>query len=171
METAEFWSIIQKSNEKAKTKEDQYSVLVEELSSCGTADIETFFGLCLKFMDNAFSWDLWGAADIVTGHCVDKEFVYFRCWLIAQGEEVYHRVLKDPDSLADFPAQAIDDFESPFTSRLLEAVEDVYEKRTGDLPTHPVDRSIPRHPTGKPFNADEHEALGKKYPKLYKKYF
>lgn len=132
METAEFWSIIQRSNEKAKTKEDQYAVLVDELSSRSTADIESFFGLCLKFMDNAFSWDLWGAANIIMAHCADDDFADFRYWLIAQGEDVYYRALKDPDSLAEFPAQAMDDFDSPCSSRLLEAVEEVYESKTGE---------------------------------------
>ena len=171
METAEFWSIIQRSNEKAKTKDDQYAVLVDELSSRSTADIESFFGFCLKFMDKAFSWDLWGVAYIVMAHCADDDFADFRFWLIAQGEKVYYQVLKDPDSLAEFPAQAIGDFENPFSSRLMEAVEDVYEKKTGELPTPPADRNIPSVPSGEPFSEDDYEAMEARYPKLYKKYF
>jgi hypothetical protein len=171
METAEFWSIIRKSRKKAKTKDEQYSVLIDELSSRSTADIESFFGLCLKFMDNAFSWDLWGAANIVMAHCADDDFADFRCWLIEQGEQVYYRALKDPDSLAEFPAPAIGDFENPFTSKLLDVVQDVYENKTGELPTPPVDRNIPSNPAGEPFSEDDYEAMEARYPRLYKKYF
>lgn len=171
MDTSEFWSIIHKSKDKSKTKDDQYAVLTDELSVRTAADVESFFGLCLKFMDNTFSWDLWGAANILMAHCADDDFAVFRCWLIEQGHQVYDRVFKDPDSLAEFPAQAIGDFENPFSSRLLEIVQDVYENKTGELPTPPADRSIPMNPLGEPFDSEDYEAMEARYPRLYKKYF
>jgi hypothetical protein len=46
---------------------------------------------------------LWAAAYMIGGGCSDDGFDYFRGWLIAQGREVYERIVADPDALADLP--------------------------------------------------------------------
>ncbi len=41
---------------------------------------------------------------IMMNGCSDDSFDYFRGWLIAQGKDVYHAALRDPDSLVDVEA-------------------------------------------------------------------
>lgn len=54
-------------------------------------------------MVGSYRVDLWGAAYQLNGGCSDDGFEYFRGWLLAQGREVFERVVADPDELADLP--------------------------------------------------------------------
>lgn len=47
---------------------------------------------------------LWAAGYLINDGCSDDGFEYFRAWLIAQGREVFERVVADPDALAGLPA-------------------------------------------------------------------
>lgn len=52
----------------------------------------------------AFTWDLWAAADrIFGGWCSDDGFCYFGLWMVGLGRDAFSRALADPDSLADVP--------------------------------------------------------------------
>jgi hypothetical protein len=46
---------------------------------------------------------LWAAAYLINGGCSDDGFEYFRCWLIAQGRQVFEQSRAAPDSLAELP--------------------------------------------------------------------
>ncbi|WP_439145547.1 DUF4240 domain-containing protein [Streptomyces virginiae] len=54
-------------------------------------------------MVDSYSNPLWAAAYLANGGCSDDGFDYFRGWLIAQGCEVFERVVADPDALAELP--------------------------------------------------------------------
>jgi hypothetical protein len=67
-----------------------------------TADEIVAFKVWLtEQVQRAYRADLWAAAYLMMGGCSDDMFEYFRLWLVAQGREVFERVLEDPDSLAD----------------------------------------------------------------------
>ena len=53
-----------------------------------------------KIHTESFSWNLWGAAYLMNGGCSDDGFDYFRAWLMAQGQQTFDKVVKDPDTLA-----------------------------------------------------------------------
>ena len=44
-----------------------------------------FHRLFNRAMDDAYIWDLWGAAYLINGGCSDDGFAYFRSWLISRG--------------------------------------------------------------------------------------
>ncbi len=52
----------------------------------------------------AYRARLWAAAYLINDGCSDDGFDYFRGWLIAQGREVFERVVAEPDRLAELPA-------------------------------------------------------------------
>ncbi len=52
----------------------------------------------------AFTWDLWAAADrIFGGWCSDDGFCYFGLWMVGLSREAFSRAVADPDALADAP--------------------------------------------------------------------
>ncbi|WP_231688100.1 DUF4240 domain-containing protein [Bacillus sp. FJAT-18017] len=98
MERNEFWGLI----EKSKGKEDQAEWLTEVLAKRDTRDIVNFEYWFQGLMNESYQSGLWAAAYIVMGGCSDDAFDYFRGWLIGQGEEVYNKVLADPEFLAEY---------------------------------------------------------------------
>jgi tetratricopeptide (TPR) repeat protein len=50
-------------------------------------------------MDGLYRWDLWGVAFLAFGGLSDDGFEYLRCWVVAQGAEVWRRAQHDPEAL------------------------------------------------------------------------
>src|ERR1700731_1618466 len=59
-----------------------------------------------RYLNMAYTWDLWGAASVIHGGCSDDGFEYFRRWLVLRGRDVYEDALADPDSLAQLNSQS-----------------------------------------------------------------
>jgi hypothetical protein len=52
----------------------------------------------------AFTWNLWAAADrVFGGWCSDDAFAYFQRWMVGLGRPVFAAVVADPDALAHVP--------------------------------------------------------------------
>ncbi|WP_436801411.1 DUF4240 domain-containing protein [Streptomyces griseorubiginosus] len=52
----------------------------------------------------AFTWDLWAAADrIFGGWCSDDGFCCFGLWMVGLGRDAFSGAVADPDSLTDTP--------------------------------------------------------------------
>jgi hypothetical protein len=117
----------------------------------------------------SYRWDLWGAAYLLNGGCSDDGFEYFRGWLIAQGHEVFERVLEDPDVLADLPhvrreASADDPLDLECES-MYGVVWDAYQALTGtmDLPGSIVGRYPPLEQT---WDFDDEQQVRQRLPHL-----
>lgn len=99
MNTSEIWNLIRDSKEQ---NDNQIDYLIHTLSQIPVEDIIDYsihFETCYR---ETYNSDLWGAAYIIMGGCSDDSFDYFRGWLIAQGEQVYKKVLVDPEYLAEY---------------------------------------------------------------------
>ena len=59
-------------------------------------------------MDKAYRADLWDVAYAINGGCSDDGFVYFRWWLVMQGEDILEAALENPESLAEISAATRD---------------------------------------------------------------
>ena len=79
----------------------QCDALKEELLKLSPKEIVSFDTHFTQAMDEAFHWDLWGAAYLMGDGCSDDWFDYFCRWLISLGRPAFDAALKDPDSLAD----------------------------------------------------------------------
>ena len=103
MQEAEFWKIINHSNQKSKGQQDsQIEVLATSLSKLSESCLIKFDEIYRGQLDKSYRWDLWAAAYIVEGGCSDDGFDYFRDWLISCGRDKFEATLKDPQELASF---------------------------------------------------------------------
>jgi hypothetical protein len=126
----EFWRLIEKSREF-----DQAEWLTEVLAQKGLEEVLDFEFLFQELMNASYQSHLWGAAFVLMGGCSDDAFDYFRGWLIGQGEEIYNKVMKDPEFLAEYINEDnLDDEGFPQNEELLSVGVDAYTLiKTGDI--------------------------------------
>src|ERR1043165_2427664 len=175
MSIDEFWNIVERVHIASGGDMNRKCDLLEfELRRLPTAKVRAF-GECLgDFFFRAYTWDLWGAAYLITnGWCGDDSFMDFRDTLISMGRKVYEDALANPDSLA------VVSFSNPKFEGYQYVPTKVYQdlmKQSGvteqDLfeEDERVRASAPRHPR-RPGGVQFHEwAMEGRYPKLAAKY-
>lgn len=176
MDKQEFWKIIDKARQESNgEQETQYKILVETLSAYEPEMIIQFEIIFEQLIRDADDYKVMAAQKIIEGGVTDDTYLYFRCWLIAQGEQVFLGALENPETLVDI---ASGDFSTDF-EELLYVSTAAYQKRTG---VKQEDENFPRGkayalglnydfgapPTkGKDWNVEE---LPKMYPKLWAKF-
>lgn len=167
MENASFWKLIDASRLAAEGDAyEQIESLGKLLSELAPDDIVAFDRLFSQFHNQAYSWDLWGAAYVIGGGCSDDGFMDFRGWLISRGEQAYTNALRDPESLADVVTDGDDDCQ---VEGFQYVASQVWEEKTGrtsdDFPPH----ALARHadPIGEEWDEDDLET---RFPKLSKRF-
>jgi len=95
----EFWGHVKAS--KRRDPEAHAERLVKRLVKLPPDAIIDFDHWWDTVKQEAYRWNLWGAAYTINGGCSDDGFIDFRSWLVLQGREVFQAALADPDSLAD----------------------------------------------------------------------
>lgn len=169
MDETEFWEIVDGAREGAAgDAEEQADLLIERLAQLDPDAVVDFARHFETRFARAFTWELWGAADIMLGGADDESFDYFRCWLIGQGRPVFEGALHAPDDLAsyapDFDPETDGDGED-----LGYAADEAYEQLTGvrlpDLGIAPQD-----DPEGVPVDFDDEAAMSARYPRLWSRF-
>ncbi len=162
-----FWSFIAEAKSDANGSQDRFEKSLKRLLGKRSAEeIQQFDGWFNGLKDDAYRWDLWGAAYIINGGCGDDSFMDFRSWLISQGEAVFHSALTDPDSLADLELVIDPSVGGPVFETLAYAAAEVFEAKTGKaLPF--TDFSAPQEIQGEDWDEDD---LPSRFPKLSAKY-
>jgi Protein of unknown function (DUF4240) len=165
-----FWNVIEKSRLQFDPKlvdgnmDRQRAELARLLDPLPPEEIVSFRDHFRDLMDEAYSWDLWGAAYLIGEGCSDDAFVDFRAWLISMGREVFEQALQNPETLLG-PSMA-PGVEDIFFEGFAYVADRVYEKRARKrMP----DRE-PGHlgdPKGQPW---EEEDLEERFPALWKKF-
>lgn len=167
-----FWSVIERSTASTADPDAQEAALRAELSKLRLEEIIAFEVAFRRYLNAAYTWDLWGAAYVVHGGCSDDGFEYFRRWLVTRGRSVYEAALADPDSMAERDLAPGPDGVWEF-EEIYYAIGDVFDEKGGDGDVR--DHSEPEaglggpEPTGQPFDEDEAQ-LAKRYPKLWARY-
>ncbi len=159
MDTVQFWSII----EKVKDSEEPEEVIKSQLYDLTPEEIVSYQKHFDVFFENAYRWDLWGAAYIIGGGSSDDGFMDFRYGLISKGKEVYETSLNNPDNLADF------DFEDDISNEQFgySALE-AYEEKTGnEMPRKAFEQ--PADPIGEEWDFDDEAENKKRLPRLMEK--
>ncbi|WP_421381649.1 DUF4240 domain-containing protein [Bacillus salacetis] len=130
MDNKQFWSLI----EESKDHEEQAEWLTEVLGERELSEILDFELHFQTLMNNSYQSSLWAAAYILMGGCSDDAFDYFRGWLIGQGEEVYQRVMDNPEFLAQYiDEDNLDEEGFPQNEYILSSGFDAYTlNKTGD---------------------------------------
>lgn len=167
-----FWQIIERaarSDGDSDAHAETLRVVLRELSAEEVISFEVAFR---RYLNEAYKWDLWGAAYVVHGGCSDDGFEYFRRWLVSRGRDVYEAALADPDSLAQLEVRPGSDDVWEF-EEIYYVAKDVFEEKGGEGDVR--DYSEPEAgmgglgPSGDPFEEDE-EHLAKRYPNLWRRF-
>jgi hypothetical protein len=113
MNQKEFWELIDITHQAAMGDAGiQEDKLIEELTQHSLDDIVDFERLLRQYILAADDFRVMAAQKIIQGWVSDDPYLYFRCWLISQGEQVYSEVLRNPDFLAELDTtQGDTDFE------------------------------------------------------------
>lgn len=170
MEETEFWELIDSTREAADgDPEEQADLLVERLTRLDP-DAVTYFARHFESRYNrACQWDLWAAAWILLDGVSDDAFDAFRCWLIAQGREVFEGAAHDADSLADL-LEGFDEELDGDAEEVGYAADEAYEQLTGIvLPDLGLPES-PEDPIGVPLDLEDESALADRLPRLWERF-
>jgi hypothetical protein len=168
MSDERFWGIIDDAGPKASNTNPLLANLERTLEALPVEELLPFQAALDRKMDQAYRWDLWGAAFVIHGGASDDGFEYFRFWLISRGRTVYESALADPDSLADLIPE---DAGGPLELEGLGQITfEIWSRRTGNNNLHlPRPVGNQSEPSGEPFKEDEAD-LARRYPKLWARF-
>ena len=104
MDIDSFWALIEECRRQARGQDERLAWLRGELSRRSPAEVVQFQVRLDEVTHEAFTWDLWAAADrIFGGWCSDDGFCYFGLWMVSLGRESFSQAVANPDALADTP--------------------------------------------------------------------
>ena len=168
-----FWGIVDRSAQAGNDPDARVDALRLALRQLSLDEVVAFEVTFRRFLNKAYTWDLWGAAYVVHGGCSDDGFEYFRRWLVSRGRDAYDAALIDPDSLADLSLEPTGPHDVWEFEEFYYVATEVFEEKEGEGDVR--DYSEPEAglggpgPTGRPFEDDE-EHLAKRYPKLWQRF-
>jgi uncharacterized protein DUF4240 len=172
MNKQQFWQLVEAARNQASNPNDGEAVAREATSLLASQPVEEIVAaeqVLWDLMVDSYANPLWAAAYIANGGCSDDGFDYFRGWLIAQGRDVFERVVADPDALAELPivqASAADgvDLEG---EDMLGIAWNAHVSASGDQPSAspPTIRYQELDPTWN-FDFDDHDEMSRRLPRL-----
>jgi len=172
MPPEKFWQIVKRALEFDHDPDAHMEALRTALRELTLNEVISFEEAFRRYLNNAYTWDLWGAAYVIHGGCSDDGFEYFRRWLVSRGRDVYEAALADPDSLAHLDVRPGPDGAWEFEEIYYVAVQ-IFEEKGGEGDVR--DYSEPEAglggpgPSGEPFEEDE-EHLARRYPRLWRRF-
>ena len=98
MTEKDFWGLISKMH----IVEEPYEWVISHLAKQSDEEIAEFEIQFETAFSKAYNSRLLAAAWVIMDGCSEDSFAFFRAWLIGQGEQVYKKVLDDPDYLAEY---------------------------------------------------------------------
>jgi len=145
MNKNEFWRLIDSAHDDSAGDQDlQEAMLVSRLEKYTPEEIAEFEYLMREYLIEADDFKVMAAQKIIAGWVSDDSYLYFRCWLIGQGENTFTEALRNPDVLADIVE---DDVEYLDFELLLYVATQAYEQRTGKQEDDDNSDSFPRNAT------------------------
>lgn len=104
MDTDSFWALVEDCRRQGLSGDKRDAWLRAALMSRPPEEIIRFQA-CLEFVgEDAFTWNLWAAADrIFGGWCSDDTFCSFQRWMVGLGRAVFEAAVADPDVLVYAP--------------------------------------------------------------------
>jgi hypothetical protein len=155
----------------------QERLIIGKLVDYTPSQIIDFEIVLRQMLNEANDFKVVAAEKIIQGWVTDDPYLYFRCWLISQGEATFLATIANPDFLADkVDKQSNCDFE-----KLLYVATEAYKQKTGkkeEDDTFPRNVAVEKDPQlhydmgapptkGKDWQTNE---LPKLYPKLWAKF-
>jgi hypothetical protein len=174
MTQSEFWQLMDASKSAAAGKQTaQADFLSEQLATWEPEQIIEFELRLRENLRQADDYQVMGALKILDGYVTDDSYLYFRCWLVGQGEAVFRQALLNADSLAQVAQEPYQEFEN-----LLYVATEAFGRRTGQAKeddTFPravavsrgLDYDLGSETTGEDWREEQ---LPKMLPRLWKKF-
>ncbi|WP_323137229.1 DUF4240 domain-containing protein [Streptomyces sp. NBC_01764] len=86
MDIDSFWKLIEECRRQTRDRDERLAWLRDELSRRPLTEIVQFQVRLDEVTHEAFTWDLWAAAErIFGGWCSDDGFCYFGLWMVGLG--------------------------------------------------------------------------------------
>jgi hypothetical protein len=172
MPADKFWQIIERAAKADHDPDAHMEALRTELRGLSLDEVISFEVAFRRYLNDAYTWDLWGAAYVIHGGCSDDGFEYFRRWLVSRGRTTYVGAVADPDSLAEMDVRPGHDGVWEFELIYYVTME-VFNEKGGDGDVRDYSEreaggSGPG-PSGEPFRDDE-QHLSRRYPKLWQRF-
>jgi hypothetical protein len=164
-----FWALVEQGRAQAhdpSNAEDVAEQVRQALTTLTAAEVAALNQPLHDLMAFSYRVDLWGAAYQLNGGCSDDGFEYFRGWLLAQGREVFERVVADPDALADLPVvrTASEEGWDLECEDMFGVIADAYYALTG---TYELPRAQGRYPDLDQFwDFDDDDEIRRHLPRL-----
>ena len=178
MDNKEFWKIINYSLTKSQQNSSlQDKMIIEKLATYSPEQIIDFEIILRQTINQADDFKVMAVEKIIEGYVSDDPYLYFRCWLIGQGENTFNETIKNPEFLAEIVNKQTDtNFEG-----LLYVATEAYKQKTGkreEDETFPRDVAMEKDPKldydmGAPPTKGTDwtvEQLPNLYPKLWAKF-
>ncbi|AVH58733.1 MULTISPECIES: DUF4240 domain-containing protein [Streptomyces] len=170
MDTGEFWNVVEEARRQTGDPSDSEAVAeraVALLAERPAGEIVAAQQVLWDLLAMSYRNPLWAAAYVINGGCSDDGFDYFRGWLLLQGQQVYERVVAEPDALAELAVvrdAAEEGFEMECESALGLAW-DAYLRATGE--ELPQDSFTIRYPDLEPaWDFDDTGETERRLPRL-----
>lgn len=156
MKEDQFWDIIAKIEGSDEPEED----IREHLEALSIEELIGYQRCFDQLVNQANSWELWGAAYLIEGGCSDDGFMDFRYGLIALGQDIFEAAVEDPDSLAEV------DLINEISNELFGyAALEIFSEKTGEemefLEQYGGD------PEGEDWDFDDEEETQRRLPRLF----
>ncbi|TGE27375.1 DUF4240 domain-containing protein [Hymenobacter metallicola] len=126
MTNSEFWQLINASKNTTHDQTAQADFLSEQLATWEPNQIIEFECRLREHLLEADDYKIMAALKILDGYVSDDSYLYFRAWLVGQGEAVFRNALRDADSLAQIAQEPYQEFEN-----LLYVATEAFGRRTG----------------------------------------
>jgi hypothetical protein len=172
MPADKFWQIIARAAKADHDPDAHMEALRTELRELSLYEIIAFEVAFRRYLNEAYTWDLWGAAYVIHGGCSDDGFEYFRRWLVTRGRDVYERALADPDGLAQEDVRPGHDDVWEF-ELIYYVAREIFDEKGGEGDVRGYSEVEAGGggpgPSGEPFEEDE-QHLARRYPKLYRRF-
>lgn len=172
MDNQQFWQLIDTARRAAADPSDSDAIAGHAstlLAAHPPASIIEADHVISDLLAVSYLNPLWAAAYTINGGCSDDGFDYFRGWLIIQGEEVFARVIADPEALADLPvvrAAAAEQEELECEDALTIAAQ-AHRIATGEqLPADDYKILAPDLDPAWDFDFDDSEEMTRRLPRL-----
>ncbi|TAE18086.1 MAG: DUF4240 domain-containing protein [Bacteroidetes bacterium] len=101
MNKQEFWKIIDASLKVSTQHKIRSQAITDLLSQYLPEQIIKFEVILRELITEADEYGVMAILKIMEGWVTDDSWIYFRCWLIGQGEQTFYETLKEPDSIAN----------------------------------------------------------------------
>lgn len=154
MDVRGFWRIV----DACRRAEHPHVALHDKLARLDPSAIAAFDGHFCDRVDDAFTWDLWGAAYMIEGASTEDEFLAFRYGLIALGRSAFEQAVQNPDTLARVDVEPSEEYGA--------VALEVYRDATGQKLARSSARSDPH---GRRWDFDDVAERRQRLPKLQRK--